>query len=55
MTNTICCSDSLQALQLRHAARQSSLRGACFCDGVTEPEEYLIADIRDAEALAGEV
>ncbi len=46
---------------MRHAARQSFLRGACFYDGVTEPEEDPIAGIRetldyirDAEALAGE-
>jgi hypothetical protein len=46
---------------LRYAARQSFLHGACSHDGVTEPEEDLVADIRetlyyirDAEALAGE-
>ena len=52
---------AIESLRLRYAARQSFLHGACFYDGVTEPEDDLIADIRetldyihDAEALAGE-
>ncbi len=51
---------SLETLRLRYATRQSFLHGACFYDGICEPEEDLIADIRetadyirDAEALAG--
>ena len=50
----------IESLRLRYAARQSFLHGACFYDGILEPEEDLVADvretldyIRDAEALAG--
>ena len=60
MTNTLYYGENLQALRLRYASRQSFLPGDCFYDGVTEPEEDLIADIRetldyirDAEAFAG--
>ena len=52
---------ALEPMRRRYGARQSFLHGACFYDGVTEPEDDLIADIRetldyirDAEALAGE-
>ncbi len=51
---------TLETLRLRYAARQSFLHGACFYDGILEPGEDLVADIRetldyirDAEALAG--
>ena len=52
---------SLESLRLRYAARQSFLHGACFYDGVLEPAEDIIRDVRgtidyilDAEAKAGE-
>ena len=50
---------SLESLRVRYAARQSFLHGACFYDGILEPAEDIIADvretidyIRDAEAMA---
>ena len=50
---------SLEPLRQRYGYRQSFLHGACFYDGVLEPEEDIIADvretiefIRDAEELA---
>ena len=50
---------SLEPLRQRYGYRQSFLHGACFYDGILEPEEDIIADvretiefIRDAEALA---
>ncbi len=50
---------ALEPLRARYGYRQSFLHGACFYDGICEPEEDLIADIRetadyirDAEALA---
>jgi hypothetical protein len=52
---------TIESLRLRYAVRQSFLHGACFYDGMCEPEEDLIADIRetadyisDAQDLAGE-
>ena len=51
---------SLENLRMRYATRQSFLHGACFYDGIIEPEDDLIADIRetidyirDAEEMAG--
>jgi hypothetical protein len=51
---------SLENLRMRYATRQSFLHGACFYDGITEPEDDLIADIRetidyirDAEEMSG--
>ncbi len=50
---------SLEPLRLQYALRQSFLHGACFYDGILEPAEAIIADvretiafIRDAEAMA---
>ncbi len=61
MPNTLYCGDSLEALREHLASRQSFLHGACFYDGVTEPEDDQIAGIRetldyirDAGVLAGE-
>ena len=61
MPNTLYYGDGLEALREHLAAHQSFLHGASFCDCVTEPEDDLIAGIRetldyirDAEVLAGE-
>ena len=50
----------IEPLRVRYGHRQSFLHGACFYDGITEPEDDLIADIRetidyirDAEEMAG--
>ena len=50
---------SLEPLRLQYALRQSFLHGACFYDGILEPADAFIADvretlgyIRDAEAMA---
>ena len=50
---------SLEPLRLSYGQRQSFLQGACFYDGVLEPAEDIIADvretvqyIRDAETMA---
>ena len=50
---------SLEQLRLQYGARQSFLHGRCFYDGILEPEEDIIADVRetidyiqDAEAMA---
>ena len=50
---------SLEPLRARYAIRQSFLHGACFYDGILEPAEDIIADvretveyIRDAESMA---
>jgi hypothetical protein len=52
---------TLENLRLRFVARLSTLHGLCFYDGICEPEEDLIADIREtadyisnAQDLAGE-
>ena len=51
---------TLEEMRVRYGHRQSFLHGACFYDGICEPEEDLIADIRetieylrDAERMAG--
>ena len=53
---------SLEPLRLRYGARQSFLHGRAFYDGILEPEEDLIRDvretidyIRDAEQAAGDL
>ena len=50
---------SLDAIRKDYGYRQSFLHGACFYDGILEPAEAIIADvretityIRDAEAMA---
>ena len=50
---------ALEPLRLRYGHRQSFLHGACFYDGILEPEDDIIADvretidyIREAEAMA---
>ena len=50
---------SLEQMRLRYGARQYFLNGRCFYDGVLEPEDDIIADvretldyIRDAENMA---
>ncbi len=50
---------SLEPLRLRYGQRQSFLHGACFYDGILEPAEDIIRDVRetvdyiqDAEATA---
>ena len=50
---------SLEPMRKEYAVRQSFLHGACFYDGILEPAEDIIADvretieyIRDAEAMA---
>ena len=50
---------ALEPLRLRYGHRQSFLHGACLYDGILEPEDDIIADvretldyIRDAEAMA---
>ena len=50
---------SLEPMRARYAIRQSFLHGACFYDGILEPAEDIIADVRetieyiqDAEAMA---
>ena len=51
---------TLEPLRARYGYRQSFLHGACFYDGILEPEEDIIADVRetidyiqDAEVMAG--
>ena len=50
---------ALEPLRLRYGQRQSFLHGACFYDGILEPAEDIIRDvretieyIRDAESMA---
>ena len=50
---------ALEQLRVRYGLRQSFLHGACFYDGILEPAEDIIADVRetieyiqDAEAMA---
>ena len=50
---------TLEQLRVRYGHRQSFLHGACFYDGILEPAEDIIADVRDtieyiqdAEAMA---
>ena len=50
---------SLDPLRLQYGYRQSFLHGRCFHDGVLDPEEAVIADVREtieyirnAEAMA---
>ncbi len=50
---------SLEPMRKEYAVRQSFLHGACFYDGILEPAEDIIADVRetieyiqDAEAMA---
>ena len=50
---------SLESLRVRYGHRQSFLHGACFYDGILEPADDIIADVRetieyiqDAEAMA---
>lgn len=50
---------SLEQLRLQYGYRQSFLHGRCFYDGILEPEEAIIADVREtmeyirkAEAMA---
>ena len=50
---------SLEPLRARYAIRQSFLHGACFYDGILEPADDIIADvretneyIRDAESMS---
>ena len=50
---------SLEPMRARYAIRQSFLHGACFYDGILEPAEDIIADVRetieyiqDAEVMA---
>ena len=38
---------SLESLRARYAIRQSFLHGACFYDGILEPAEDIIRDVRD--------
>ena len=52
---------SLEPLRLQYGSRQSFLHGRAFYDGILEPEDDLIADvretidfIRDAGVMAGE-
>jgi len=50
---------ALEPLRLGYGHRQSFLHGACFYDGILEPEDDIIADVREtldyiqeAEAMA---
>ena len=50
---------ALEPLRLRYGHRRSFLHGACFCDGILELEDDIIADVREtvdfiqeAEAMA---
>ena len=50
---------TLEQLRVSYGHRQSFLHGACFYDGILEPAEDIIADVRetieyiqDAEAMA---
>ncbi|MDE2779244.1 MAG: hypothetical protein OXI91_06160 [Chloroflexota bacterium] len=38
---------SLEPLRARYGYRQSFLHGACFNDGILEPEEDIIADVQE--------
>ena len=38
---------SLEQMRLRYGARQYFLHGRCFYDGVLEPEDDIIADVRE--------
>ena len=38
---------SLEPLRLRYGYRQSFLHGRCFYDGILEPAEAIIADVRE--------
>ena len=51
---------TLEPLRARYGYRQSFLHGACFYDGILEPEEDISDDVRetidyiqDAEVMAG--
>ena len=51
---------TLESLRLRYGARQYFLHGRCFYDGILEPQEDIVRDvretidfIRDAEQAAG--
>jgi hypothetical protein len=56
----LCRQDpALEPLRLRYGHRQSFLHGACFYDGILEPEDDIVADVREtleyiqeAEAMA---
>ena len=39
--------ESLEPMRKDYATRQSFLHGACFYDGVLEPEDDIIADVRE--------
>ncbi len=50
---------ALETLRRKYGYRQSFLHGACFYDGILEPEDDIIADVREtldyiqeAEAMA---
>ena len=52
---------ALEPLRVCYGLRQSFLHGACFYDGILEPAEDIIADVRetieyiqDAEAMAAD-
>ena len=38
---------TLEPLRQRYGCRQSFLQDACFYDGIMEPEDDIIADVRD--------
>ena len=38
---------SLESLRFRYGYRQSFLHGRCFYDGILEPEDAVIADVRE--------
>lgn len=38
---------ALEPLRLRYGHRQSFLHGACFYDGILEPQDDIIADVRE--------
>ena len=38
---------ALEPLRLKYGHRQSFLHGACFYDGILEPADDIIADVRD--------
>ena len=42
-------SDELESLANRYSQRMQDLHGSCFYDGILEPEQPIIRDIRDTE------
>ena len=42
---------TLESLRLRYGARQYFLHGRCFYDGILEPQEDIVRDVRETTRL----